>query len=532
LAEKIGDLRRMLLDSEKETKAMQLEFEKTKEIVSMVEPVRLRKDLDGLAARLQKSDMRLETLEQHRKKDRDDVQKLLAVFAKVRGIETMVEALQDIDAKLEKAARSTADAERFSAKAESAYFEFSRGMSEMKTKLDTVSRLDEMAKEMVKEIDKIGLLVKAGQGDGMKDKIAKLFSGKTGPMESAFGAVQQVASLELKVRKLEEAGMRMAEELEAMHKAAAAPGAAADAGRLKSVESQLQSLKTAADELAGMAGRIDGIKTAMDGMRGKLERLDRMAAQPAGTPPDERVAQLYAKVEALQKRGPVAAGADSAVSTDYDYLRDLYAKLSREVGGLNGRLASVTERVAAMKKVEGAAALVPVPDAVLEAERNMELGELWERFSTLVAELEAVKKAQRDWQRQPVVPVAETGGRQIAAMEKALAGMQEELDNVRKLAEHGDLSVTADVSEAFNAKAKELEQRLLARIEAAQPQPGKAGNAELEVLKQQITVLAGTIRNMQQSKADRLAIEELQSKLDRIGGQYKDLSRLIAEISS
>lgn len=157
LSEEIGDIRRMVLDVEKNQTELISGFERVKDLVESIEPERLLKNLEGISNRLEILSAKVEKNEKLFGNINEEVKKNREMMSKVKGLENLVEISEKIEEKVNKIKSTEAYTERLAAKVENIFSDLNEKLLVMKEKLGIVDKLDALSKDLLKEIDKVNL---------------------------------------------------------------------------------------------------------------------------------------------------------------------------------------------------------------------------------------------------------------------------------------------------------------------------------------------------------------------------------------
>ncbi len=290
ISEGIGDLRRMLLDREESQKKVEMESEKIRDMMAVIEPEKLAAMKEGVSKRLEVLEARIERGEKIGERADKDIRELRDVFSKVKSIESLVEILKEIDEKVRKVKASEENADRMAGRIETLYYDFNRGLMETKKGLEAVSRLDGLSKELIREVDRIKLMLKSVSDDEKRRLAEKLGLSKEGggsDMEEVPNILKKQEETEKSIKELSEKIVSLESSME---------NAAGLQRRLDILESGLKkeedmlallerkmassekSSETVAiwkEEMESIAKKLESISSAIKGMdSGKADRME------------------------------------------------------------------------------------------------------------------------------------------------------------------------------------------------------------------------------------------------------------------
>ncbi|MBL7170060.1 MAG: hypothetical protein ISS48_03500 [Candidatus Aenigmarchaeota archaeon] len=157
LSGELGELRSMFLEREKETKDALMEFEKIKSIMEDLEPNKIILKFQKIEKESLSRDAKLEKNEAHIGDIRKKAEKVQRLLDKIGNFENIIKIHNLMNDKLSKMNEKEKKVEVLSAKSENTYFEMEKRLNKIKNSLDNIERLEEITKDILKEIDLLKL---------------------------------------------------------------------------------------------------------------------------------------------------------------------------------------------------------------------------------------------------------------------------------------------------------------------------------------------------------------------------------------
>jgi len=342
LAQEIGDIRRMILDREEGMKNMDIDFERVKKVMESVEPEKFSKAVEKMAARLEVDENRLERSEGMFSQLKEDIKMIKDVFSKIRSTETLLDSLSEMDSKLAKVKETEQFMERVAGKTENVYYQFSKDVSDMRKKVAAVERVEEMLKEVIKEVDKINLLLKSeGAPESIKKKIGSMLAAKENlSFKAAYELKEQRERLESRVKELDSVRERLERFEKTVRELASSQNAAAE------------SVSLLANEYETVRKKLDGLSSA------ERKAKDAEALQPLSL----RLEELAGRLESVEKR------TEKQASQPAEGNRQFAESLEMELQGIAERMNSLDQKLAGAD----INALKETLNAVAEKNRQLE----------------------------------------------------------------------------------------------------------------------------------------------------------------
>jgi len=157
LAEEIGELRSMFLERERSFDKMKAQFEKVYEIVTELEPLKIRKEFEKKEAEILKLNARMEKVESLLKALREENTKFREFFEKIKSFENIVDIHSEIEKKLSAMNEVKKYVARMASKVESIFSEVNQKVNELEEMRGKVEKLDELTIELTKMLDEISV---------------------------------------------------------------------------------------------------------------------------------------------------------------------------------------------------------------------------------------------------------------------------------------------------------------------------------------------------------------------------------------
>jgi chromosome segregation ATPase len=213
ISEEVGDLRRMILDREQSQRELEVEFEKVKDAVEQIEPVKIAKDMEKFSGEIEKISARVERNEQLFRNIDEEVKKVREILSKFKSFENLVDLENRIKEKASKIEETGRYTERMASKAEGIFADLNEKLLAVKDKLETITKVDELTKDIVKEVDQLNLkfekdVVKSEDLEkfkqSLRESIEKTIETKTGLSEEKIKSkIEEVVEKFLETHKKE-----------------------------------------------------------------------------------------------------------------------------------------------------------------------------------------------------------------------------------------------------------------------------------------------------------------------------------------
>jgi len=157
LAEEIGELRTMIMERERSFDKIETDFEKVKDTVSDLEPMKIKKDFEKREMEILKNQVKIEKIESLVKALGEENKKFRKLMEKIKSFENLIDISYDIDRKVSEIKKVKDYADKVASKVESIFSELNTKVSELEDQREKVERLDELTIEMTKMLDDISV---------------------------------------------------------------------------------------------------------------------------------------------------------------------------------------------------------------------------------------------------------------------------------------------------------------------------------------------------------------------------------------
>ncbi|MEE8167669.1 MAG: hypothetical protein V3T58_02210 [Candidatus Hydrothermarchaeales archaeon] len=157
LSEQIGELRTMLLERERTSRNMEMDFEKIKVLVKELDPMALVKESEKKEKKIIENKVKVEKLENMIAKLGEEVGAFRDVMEKIKSFENLVEMAKDVKKKISDIEDSKRYTDRLAGKVESIFSELNEKILELEEYKGKITKADELTKELVKSTDRLEL---------------------------------------------------------------------------------------------------------------------------------------------------------------------------------------------------------------------------------------------------------------------------------------------------------------------------------------------------------------------------------------
>jgi len=205
--DKIGDLRRMVIDREKTSSELEANFERVKMIVEDIDPERIARKFEKFEGEIEKQKGKIEKNETFLNKFGDRLKKIEDNFSKIKSFENLVNVTEEINKEIKKIKEDKRYTDKLAAKVEGIFSEMKKELSRIKKDRETISKVDELTNNMIKDLDMLKLrfeeqTLRKDDLDSIKSDIEKEAKEVSG--EEFVSLKKKVAMLELKTMTKEE----------------------------------------------------------------------------------------------------------------------------------------------------------------------------------------------------------------------------------------------------------------------------------------------------------------------------------------
>ncbi|MCD6477829.1 MAG: hypothetical protein J7K87_02395 [Candidatus Aenigmarchaeota archaeon] len=205
--DKIGDLRRLVMDREKTSTELEANFEKVKMIVEDLDPERITRRFEKFDGEIQKQDGKLEKLETEINKFGDRLKKIEDKFSKIKSFENLVNITENIEKKMKSIKENKRYTDKLAAKVEDIFSEIKKEVARIKKDRETIAKVDELTERMIKDLDALKLkfeedTLRKDDLESIKNEIEEEAKGINS--EDFLALKRKVALLELRTMTKEE----------------------------------------------------------------------------------------------------------------------------------------------------------------------------------------------------------------------------------------------------------------------------------------------------------------------------------------
>lgn len=349
LSEKIGEVRSLALNAERELGEARRRSEQALSLVEQIKPESFLSEIKRREAETTLLRGRLDTLEAQLKdfrRELSDFQKTVGTF---RGLKGLNELSREVSLELMDVKRTKAEVERHADKVATMFFEVQRGLRDFAKLNLRLERLDETVRTLMKSVST--LEVKMGEFATKKEM---------GEAMQSFEALKSVPQVEALAKKLEDLGPKL-EKLEG----AKAEGLGELEKRIAALEGTLKGLDV--EGFSKKAGQAAEILEKVEPLLGRLEEIEQKAGKLEELEKKLKSVEKLSLPKGVEKVGEVFDRLDSVSSL----LRALDERVvdKEELERVEERIKSLEERVEEMPaegkgKVEVEKLLKPLEEKV------------------------------------------------------------------------------------------------------------------------------------------------------------------------
>ncbi|MDI6826527.1 MAG: hypothetical protein QMD36_05090 [Candidatus Aenigmarchaeota archaeon] len=157
LAGEIGELRTMIMERERSFDEIKSDFEKVKDTVSGLEPIRIKRDFERRKMEILENKAKIEQLETLVKALGEESKKFRELMEKIKSFENIINISYDIDRKVSEINEIKDYASKVGSKVESIFSELNAKVSELESQREKIEKLDELTVEITKMLDEISV---------------------------------------------------------------------------------------------------------------------------------------------------------------------------------------------------------------------------------------------------------------------------------------------------------------------------------------------------------------------------------------
>ncbi|MFQ5406675.1 MAG: hypothetical protein ACE5DI_05980, partial [Candidatus Micrarchaeia archaeon] len=250
--ESIGELRALMLDSEKEAQEIKVQAEKSVSLIQAVQPDELLSQVKRVESRLEEYKARMEKSDSLQKTMSEEVKQLkskLIVFGTSE--ETLLKLQDQVRRELGEIKSSESVIQRHSEKVEAIFAEVEKDFARYKTIDEEVKTVSDALKELIRDFDSLRLRTQGLAAKKDFEKLQNDFVAKTGKIDEKISSLDQVK---------ENFQVQSAQAVEEVKISVA--------GKLSKMDSTLSLLNEDRDKTRVL---VDEAKKTSDGLRKELK---------------------------------------------------------------------------------------------------------------------------------------------------------------------------------------------------------------------------------------------------------------------
>ncbi|MCK4997076.1 hypothetical protein KAS08_02125 [Candidatus Pacearchaeota archaeon] len=203
LGERIGELRQMLLDKERDFNDVQSGFEKMNDTIGDINPIEINKQLEKSKQELEKRDVKIETLENKISAMSKELVDYRKRMNKIKDFDALVEMLNKLKEQVVEIQDTSKYSKRLSAKIEHVFSEMNDKVMLFKGQLAKIDQTDESTQDLLISVDKLNALQDKYASKDDLDKFRKnMQKQKFGITKEGF--VKVVHALEKEMSKMKD----------------------------------------------------------------------------------------------------------------------------------------------------------------------------------------------------------------------------------------------------------------------------------------------------------------------------------------
>ncbi|MFH1789369.1 MAG: hypothetical protein ABH834_08310 [Candidatus Altiarchaeota archaeon] len=214
-SEEVGDLRRRLIDKEKEISQLRIDSSKTTELVSAVQPQALMKEL-------KKEDTKIEALAAHQEANRaitdsvvEETKNIKNTLSTFKGIETIINLNEEVKKELNSIKKVETVVEKHASKVESIFGSIQSRFNEFVKLSDKVSVMEASFKKSSKEFDQLKVRFEDYSKKEDFSSLRKELTGQAGEILDKLEGIDKLGKkFEEEARKAKKSGEKVFYEFE------------------------------------------------------------------------------------------------------------------------------------------------------------------------------------------------------------------------------------------------------------------------------------------------------------------------------
>lgn len=165
ISERVGEIRASVLERDTSFRNIESEFSEFKKLIEIVQPSQIRKELDEHRVDVLSTKAKVEALEEQLSTINKQVGKIKDTIENIKSFENLTKILEDIEKKIKIIEATKKDVDNGAGKVEAVFMELSSRIIEFEKRKGQIDSIDEIQKDILKELDKIKIKV-----EGFADK--------------------------------------------------------------------------------------------------------------------------------------------------------------------------------------------------------------------------------------------------------------------------------------------------------------------------------------------------------------------------
>jgi len=157
LAEEIGELRSMLLERERSFDQVKTEFEKIKDSVNEIEPMKIIKELEKKEGEIMGNRAKIEKIELMIRELKNENAKFKNLLEKIKSFENLVDMYYDVSRRISQIKDVKDYTDKIASKVENIFSEMNEKLSELENQKEKIEKLDELTVEITKMLDEMSV---------------------------------------------------------------------------------------------------------------------------------------------------------------------------------------------------------------------------------------------------------------------------------------------------------------------------------------------------------------------------------------
>jgi len=159
VSERVGELRTTVIERDKAFRNIEEEFGKFKVLIETVQPQEIRKELNKREIDVLSNKAKVEVLTDQLGALKTNVEKINSLTENIKSFENLSQILKDIDRKISIISTTKKEVDMSAGKIEAVFLELNSRILEFEKRKNQIDFMDEVLKESMKNIDRIGLKV-------------------------------------------------------------------------------------------------------------------------------------------------------------------------------------------------------------------------------------------------------------------------------------------------------------------------------------------------------------------------------------